>query len=133
MKITLHQLNESYPALVKLAQTEFPKERHKLAYKLSRILKSAKVELETAQESLNDLMRACGFEPGQQDVDPAKLAEFQKQMKVFMRETSVDVWGDPIRLEELGEVAISAFDLSLLDWLIIEEEEETPKAQSAGV
>ena len=130
MRLTLHALNESYQALVKLAQTEFPKERHKLAYKLARILKSAKAELEAAQESLNDLMRKCGFEPGQGEVDPAKLAEFQKQMKDFMKETSAEVWGDSIRLEELGELSISAFDLSLLDWLIIEGEE--PKAQGAA-
>jgi hypothetical protein len=131
MKTILHQLNESYQALVKLSQIEFPANKHKLAYKLSRVLKSAKSELEAAQESLNDLMRKCGFEPGEQNVDQAKLTEFQKQMQSFMKGTSVEVWGDPIKLEELEEISISAFDLALLDWLIIEEE-ETPKAQSAG-
>jgi hypothetical protein len=124
MKVKLSVLNESYAALVKLTQAEFPKEHHKLAYKLSRVLKSAKNELETAQESLNDLMRACGFEPGEQNVDPAKLTEFQKQMNSFMRGVIVNLWGDPIKLEDIADVvAISPFDLALLDWLIVEEEE----------
>jgi hypothetical protein len=132
MKIALSQLNESYPALVKLAQADFPKEQHKLAYKLSRVVKTAKTEIEIATESANDLMRKCGIEPGQENPDPEKWSEFQAQFKAFMREEYCELWGDPIRLEDIGPVvSISPFDLALLDWLIIEETEQPSAAKAA--
>ncbi len=132
MKITLWQLNESYQALVKLAQAEFPKDQHKLAYKLSRVMKSAKTEIEALSESLNDLMRKCGFEPGSGDIAQENLRDYNEQAKQFMRETWCDLWGNPILLEEIaGVVSISPFDLALLDWLIIEEEKQ--QEQSATV
>jgi hypothetical protein len=121
MQITLWQLNESYQALVRLAQTEFPKDRHKLTYKLSRVMKSAKTEIDALGESLNDLMRKCGLEPGAGDMAPDKLKDYNDRAKVFMRETYCDLWGEPIKLDDLADVSITAFDLALLDWLIIEE------------
>jgi hypothetical protein len=125
MKITLSQLNESYQALVRLAQSDFPKEQHKLAYKLSRVVKTAKIEVEAATESANDLMRKCGVEPGQEKPDPEMWADFQAQFKAFMASTNCELWGDPIHFEEIaGVVAISPFDLALLDWLIVEEQEQ---------
>src|SRR5262252_1701243 len=118
MQITLWQLNESYQALVRLAQGEFPKSQHKLAYRLSKVMKAAKSELEAATESMNDLMRKCGFEPGAQDVAPAKLLDYQIQFKDFMTGTTCDLPGDPIQLDDLGDLSVTAFDLALLDWLI---------------
>lgn len=120
MQITLWQLNESYQALVKLAQTEFPKDKHKLAYKLSRVVKTAKTEIDALGESLNDLMRKCGFEPGSGDVAPEKLKDYNEQAKQFMKETHCDLWGEPIKLDDIADVSITAFDLALLDWLIEE-------------
>lgn len=132
MRITLSTLNQSYNALVKLAQFEFPKERHKLAYKLSRVIKSAKTEIEALAESLNDLQRRCGIVPGA-EVPPEVAEDYNAQAKAFMREEYCDLWGDPIKLDEIaGIVPISPFDLALLDWLIIEEEEEQPKTQTAN-
>lgn len=119
MQITLWQLNESYQALVKLAQTEFPKDQHKLAYKLSRVMKSAKTEIDALGESLNDLMRKCGLEPGQ-DAAQEKLRDYNEQAKQFMRSTHCDLWGDPIKLDDIADASITAFDLALLDWLIVE-------------
>lgn len=130
MRITLWQLNESYQALVKLAQSDLPKERHKLAYKLSRVMKSAKTEIDALGESLNDLMVKCGFEPGSGEVAPEKLKDYNEQAKQFMRDTYCDLWGSPILLDEIaGVVSISPFDLALLDWLIVEEEKQ--QAQGA--
>lgn len=120
MKVTLWQLNESYQALVKLAQTELPKDKHKLAYKLSRIVKSAKIEIDALGESLNDLMRKCGFEPGSGEVAPEKLKDYNDQARTFMKETTCDLWGDPFKLDDLADVSITPFDLALLDWLIVE-------------
>lgn len=121
MKISLWQLNESYQALIRLAQSEFPKDKHKLAYKLSRIIRSAKTEIETLSQWLNELMVKCGFEPGAQDVPPERLKDYNETAKAFMNETLCEVWGDPIKFEEIaGAVAVSPFDLAALDWLIIE-------------
>jgi hypothetical protein len=133
MKITLGQLNEGYQALVRLAQSDFPKEQHKLAYKLSRVVKTAKTEVEALGESLNDLQRACGIVPGA-EITPAQAEEYNKTAKSFMRGAYCELWGDPIKLDEIaGVVAISPFDLALLDWLIVEEEEQTTVAKAATI
>lgn len=124
MEITLATLNESYRALERLAQRELPKEQHKLTYKISRVMRSAKTEIELLAESLNDLMRSCGIEPGDENADLEKAKDYAKQAKNFMTATRCQLWGDPIRLDEImPHVSISAFDLALLDWLIIEEEQ----------
>jgi hypothetical protein len=130
LKITLKELNDSYQALLRLAQKELPKEQHKLAYKLSRIVKGAKGEIEALNESQIDLMRKCGFVQGEQDVEPRLIDDFNRQSLKFMRETMTgEIWGDPIRLSELVEhVSISPLDLALLDWLIVEEEAQAAKA-----
>jgi hypothetical protein len=125
MKITLRQLNESYAALVKLAQADFPKEHFSLSWKLSRIVRSAKTEIEALQESLNELMHTCGFEFGQSDIPVEQGREYNKQANLFMKTSHCELWGDPIRFEDIGPVVpISPFDLALLDWLIIEEQEQ---------
>jgi len=122
MQITLRELNKSYQALEKLTQKEFPKERHKVAYKLSRVLKSAQVELAAATESLNDLRRKCGV--NEPDATPEQLADYQTHFNDFVQSTYCELWGDSILLDDLGDLAISPFDLALLDWLIIEEREQ---------
>jgi hypothetical protein len=110
MIISLWQLNESYQPLVRLAQREFPKERHKLAYRLSRVVKSAKAEVEVLGESLNALMAKC---------DDSDRTE---QATKFMKETECEIWGEPMLYTDFaGVVVISPMDLALLDWLIIEE------------
>jgi hypothetical protein len=131
LKVSLWQLNESYQALVRLTSKELPKEQHKLAYKLSRVMKCAKSEMETLGDSLNDLMRKCGFVQGQQDVAAEKIDDFNQQSKKFMRETqAAEIWGDPIRWSEICDhVSISPLDLALLDWLIVEEAAESSQAE----
>jgi hypothetical protein len=123
-------LNDSYQALLRLAQKELPKEQHKLAYKLSRIVKSAKSEIDALSESQIDLMRKCGFVQGEQDVDPKLIDDFNRQASRFLKETRCELWGDPFKLAELtAHISISALDLALLDWLIVEEAAESPQAE----
>lgn len=134
MKISLSQLNESYSALLKLAQKEFPKDQHRLTYKLSRIVKAARTEAECLGDSLNDLMRKCGFEPGSADATPDQIKDYTAQAKAFMVTTMIELWGDPVKLDELYAIEISPFDLALLDWLIVDgaqEEQKPPAAQGA--
>jgi len=131
MKISLWQLNTGYQALLRLAQNELPKEHHKLTYKLSKIVKAAKVEMETLGESQIDLMRKCGFQQGEQNVDIEKINVFNRESKKFMKETSCELWGDVFMYSDLCElVSISALDLADLDWLIIEGEDK-PEAKGA--
>lgn len=123
MKLSLWQLNQSYAALVRLASREIPKEHHKLAYWLAKVVRSAKAEIETLGESLNDLMRKCGFEPGQADVSPEMQEDYNSRAKQFMLESDCEMPGDPIAFDKLVE-ALPSFvpmDLALLDWLIVEE------------
>lgn len=114
---------------MKLAQTELPKDKHRLAYRLSRVMKSAKTEIDALGESLHDLAQKCGVKLGAPDNDPEKLGDYNNQAKTFMRESWCDLWGEPIKLDDLADVSITAFDLALLDWLIVEEEKQ--QAQSA--
>lgn len=131
MKITLWQLNESYQALVRLTSKELPKEQHKLAYKLSRIVRCAKAEIETLSESLNELMAKHGFHQGQADVESQTIDAFNQASKKFMKESYTgEIWGDPIKYSDLAEhISLSAFDLALLDWLIVEESENLAQAE----
>ena len=118
---------------MRLAQNELPKEHHKLTYKLSRIVKAAKAEIEDLADSQIDLMAKCGFRQGEQNVDIEKIDDFNRQSKKFMKATTCEIWGDPFTYDELHElVSISALDLADLHWLIIESEETAEKIESKG-
>lgn len=132
MKITLHQLNESWQALHRLTTKEFPKDQHKVQYKLARIYKQAKAEVESLADSLNALMKKCGLTPGAQ-ADPEKLQDYNTQSKLFLRETWIEFsWGDPILHADIRDfVTISPADLAELDWLI-QMDEEPAKAKTAA-
>lgn len=135
IEISLDELNESYQALVRLAQGKIPKEQHKLSYKIMRIYKQAKPGVEEMGESLRELMRKCGFEPGQSEVKAELMTDFTKQSKKFLRETPFAfTWGDPIPIQEIIDHVqiqdpmtgtwgmICAKDRGDLAWLFIEEE-----------
>lgn len=123
MKISLWQLNQSFTALTRLAGREIPKEHHKLAYFLMRVTRSAKAEIEALKDSLEDLMRACGFEPGQDGVEQSKLDDYNERAAKFMKESECDLWGKPIAFDKIaGVISVVPADLVMLDWLIEEEE-----------
>ena len=129
MKLTLWQLNQSYSALARLAGREVPKEHHKLAYFLMRVLRSAKAEVEALADSLNDLMLRCGFEPGQADVSEDQSRDYNERAEKFMKESECDLWGDPIAFDKIaGVISVVPADLVMLDWLITEDEEGKPEA-----
>lgn len=124
MQITLWQLNESYPALMRLASREIPKESHALAFKIARVVRSARPEIDLLGESLNDLMVKCGFQPGQATIAPERLRDYNTRAGAFMRETKCEIPDAPIPYNTIaGVVPISPADLVLLDWLIAETDE----------
>lgn len=124
MNLSLFQLNESYPALARLAQQDFPKDQYKLSYKLSRIVQSARYELKTATDFLDRLMVKFGIDPMDQQAASVEARNaYNASAKQFMHETECTVVGDPIAFNEIaGLISVSPFDLALLDWLIIERE-----------
>jgi len=126
MKITLHRLNLSYNALTRLAACEFPKEHHKLAYTIARVVRSATPEIEALAESLEDLARKCGVGPGQEQQPPnfEGAKEYNERALALMKETECELWGDPIPFDMIaGVVSIIPMELVLLDWLITTEPE----------
>lgn len=135
IEISLDELNDSYQALVRLAQGRIPKEQHKLAYKVMRFYKQGKVGVDEMGESLRELMVKCGFEPGQPEVKAELMNEFNRLSKKFLRETRFYfTWGDPIPIQEIIDHVqiqdpitgtwgmITAKDRGDLAWLFIEEE-----------
>jgi hypothetical protein len=122
------------PALARLAEQRFP---IKLSYKLTRIVDAAQRELKRARELHEKLVKQYGKSSDGQTwtVSPAKLEPFNKEYDELMA-LDVEIWGDLIQLDDLGEVDISASDLIALSWLIKGEEEtaeptpETPAEQS---
>ena len=109
---------------MRLASKEFPRGQHKLAYQVSKILRSAKSELEILQQSLNDLAVKCGFEIGQGSVEPETIKTYNKEAAIFMKDTTCEIWGHEIDIENLAHVDISPLDLANLDWLIVENPAE---------
>lgn len=134
MKISLHELNNSYQALERLAAQSLPKNTTALQYKLKRTIKTAKKEIETLAETLNELMEKCGITPGQ-PADAAAVKEYQRISKDFLKTETVEFWADPIRRAELLDkdgnliISISPLDEADLSWLILDEEQPSNETE----
>jgi hypothetical protein len=119
MKISLKALHESGTALTSLAEQK-PKTA-KLAYKLSRVVSSARSESELLAKTQLDLLQKFGKlsepEAGRWTVEPERRVEFDQQWADLL-ETEVEVWGDPIKIDTLdGELNLSIDDYARLQWL----------------
>lgn len=134
MKISLHELNNSYQALERLAAQSLPKNTTALQYKLKRTIKTAKKEIETLAETLNELMEKCGITPGQ-PADAAAVKEYQRISKEFLKSETVEFWADPIKRAELLDkdgnliISISPLDEADLSWLILDEEQPSNETE----
>lgn len=130
MKLTLKQLNDGYQPLQSVAAHEFPA---KLAYRLGRIVNACNSEMELYRKTINDLIRKHGEGD---DVQGYRVEQNSEAMAAFNREaeelleTEIEIWGDPIGINELEPHAkLKPSDLAWLDWLIVDGEaaEEKPK------
>lgn len=134
MKISLNELNNSYQALERLTAQSLPKNTTALQYKLKRTIKTAKKEIETLAETLNELMEKCGITPGQ-PADAAAVKEYQRISKEFLKSETVEFWADPIRRAELLDkdgnliISISPLDEADLSWLILDEEQPSNETE----
>lgn len=130
MKITLKQLSDSVTALEALAAIQFPA---KVSYRLGRVLTSAQTELEIFRKAHIALVQKYGTQgesEGSFVVPNDRLDEFRPEFEGLLAETC-EVWGDPIHIDLLGEVAIAPSTLAPLSWLIVDGTEEKAKAASA--
>lgn len=130
MKITLKQLDASWASLQHVAQLSLSA---KVSYRLSRILASAESEYKVMRKAVDDLFRK--YDAEEKDgrliiTDAEKVAAFQPELDGLMAET-VNLWGEPIKIEMLGDAEVSpAVLMPLLDWLI-EDEQPEPERESA--
>jgi hypothetical protein len=129
MKITLKQLHVGMPVLSELAEVK-PKSA-KLAYRLSRIITSARSEHELLQKAQLDLLQKNGTltdpEKGQWDVPLENRPDFEVEWSSLL-ETEIEVWGDPLDVNTLdGELPLSVDDYTRLEWLFNDSDPATGK------
>ena len=126
MQITLQQLSDSFIALGKVASLDLPV---KTAYWLKRVAKAAEGEMKQLDEVRVQLVKKYGAEDesGNIAVTPENVEAFAAEFNELLAET-IDLPGDGIALDALGDVKVSAIDLMKLDWLITDE----PQAAAAG-
>lgn len=136
MRITLEQLNQSFQSLGKLANYEgFKKDQAKLKYKISRIWKDAKREIQEMQTAIRELMETYGIQTGQPiaNIPGDVWNEFQAKQKEFLSGIAVELWGDPFKLDEILDLeCLTADDLANLDWLYIDQVSPEPEKASTG-
>lgn len=132
MKATLQQIQDGFISLGKLASADLPV---KTAYWLKRIAKAAEGEMKQLDEVRVQLVKKYGEEDaeGNVKVKDENLEPFANEFGELLKE-SIDLPGDPIALDRLGDVKLSALDLMRLDWLIIDGEGDgsTEAAKGAG-
>jgi hypothetical protein len=121
MKITLKQLDGGFLALQKLANLEFPKNKLNLAYRISRIYRSAAVGLEEMHAELRNRMSRFGLNPEVriEVQDPEKVANYRHSERCFLKETQVEIGQDPIEYSEIAEFLPVPADLANLEWMIV--------------
>jgi len=119
MKITLKNLHEGIGAINELAEQK--PGSAKLAYKLSRIVSSARAEYELLNKAQLELLQKHGTlvdqQTGQWAVDWDKRAEFEVEWQGLL-ENEIEIWGDPIKVDDLdGQLTLSIDDYARLQWL----------------
>lgn len=143
MKLTLKQLNDSYASLLAAGDCVTG---GKLKYRLSRVIKSAKDEIETMAKGLADLAEKHGaemlggnrFEFDVKTPDGlTRLKAFNKEADEFLKTETVELWGDPkffpfseLEKAEDPKNPVKASHLADLMWLF-SDDEQPEKAQTA--
>lgn len=115
MKITLKELLQIADSLGKLLNKELPV---KTAYRLGRLSKALQSEFDQFNLTRNNLIKKYGTEKnGQYQIDPQDKESLEKFNKDIEELIAVDVkldGYDPISVDDLGDVKLSAIDMSNL-------------------
>ena len=120
MTITLGQLNAALPSLQKLAQLDLP---IKSAFRISRFLKQTENDVKALADIRTKILKEFGEptdEPGQFKVLPDRIDDFKTELEKLQDE-EIECDFQPISLEDLGNVALSAQDLLVIDFLFKDE------------
>jgi hypothetical protein len=123
LKLTLNDLNNSIAAINALADAK-PKSA-KVAYKLGRIVKSARDEAQLLADSQTKLLEEHGNpvadQPGQWQIDPDTRTEFNTAWSDLLT-AETTVWGDPFPLSEIeGQLDLTVDQYSRLWWLFVDD------------
>ncbi|QKJ99935.1 MAG: hypothetical protein HND40_10370 [Ignavibacteriota bacterium] len=119
MQLTLKQILESVDSLGKLLNKELPV---KTAYRLGRLSKAIQSELDQFNLTRNNLIKKYGKEKdGQYQIDPddkTALEKFNKEIEELLDvEIKIDSY-EPIPINELDDIKLSAIDMSKLEIFI---------------
>ena len=126
MKATFNQLQRGFNSLAKLASQDLPA---KHLYWLGPIAKAAETEMKNLEEARIKLVKRLGVEEseGNWTIAADSMEAFSKEINELLEE-SIELPGDPIKFDSLGEgVKLSAIDLINLEWLF-----EAEAAKTAG-
>ena len=123
MKLLLNDLINAKESLTKLAKTDVPV---KIAYWLSKDVQKLNSEFVAFEEARGKLFKKYGEkqvnEETKQEQSVIKLENiesFQKEISELLK-TEVEVDVHKIKLESLGEIKLSTFDLTALHFIIEE-------------
>lgn len=119
-KTTLGKLMASQEALQWIAGQKLPA---KLSYKISRVLTDASRRSEEFQKENLKLFQKFGEEiPDKPDTWQLKKENTEAYQSEFADLIAIEAetWGDPVKLDELGDLAIAPAHVAALDWLIVE-------------
>ncbi|MFZ5986929.1 MAG: hypothetical protein ACOYWZ_07380 [Bacillota bacterium] len=115
MKLTLKEILQNVESLGKLLNKELPV---KTAYRLGRLSKALQSELDQFNLTRNNLIKKYGKEKdGQYQIDPEdkiSIEKFSKEIDELLAiEINIDAY-DPISIDDLGEIKLSAIDMNNL-------------------
>lgn len=114
MKVTLETIYVSQNSLTKLINLDLP---ITTAYKFSRLVKKIREELATFEESRVALVKKYGNKEdtsGTVRVSLDATEEFSNELKKLL-EVEIEVDFEPIPLSDLGDIKMSAVDISNLE------------------
>lgn len=142
MKVLLKDLNDGFSSLTRISNQPLIKndkstsdERAKYVYKMSRVFRSAKSEIEVMNDTQQRLMKSHGINVNGKP-DAENVEAYNEEMRRVLNNEHAELWGDPFQISEIEKMIglenLLPADLgNLIGWLIIEEEER--KAATAAV
>jgi len=127
MKVTLEKVYVAQQSLTKLLSQDMPSS---LAFRLSRLAKQVKSELDTFEENRIKLVKkysTSGKEKKSPAVDPEqsvkvhpdKMKEFSAELMAMLA-VEIELDFEPISVKDLGDVKISAIDLVNIEPFVCE-------------
>ena len=115
MKVELGKIVASSEPLGKLMQEKTP---IATSFRLAKVLKAVKAELEVYDETRKKLIEELGKD-GEIKQDSKNFDKFVEEMNKLLAE-KVSVKADKIKSESPSKVEISPSDLLALEWIIVE-------------